>query len=244
MDWYILMIGFPMIVIPIVLLCGYAGCAQIAGISDSNPPPAPTSVTAKALGPTKVRLTWSVAPYATFNVVRARDPGQFNPVDSVQGVAFEDDGRPGLIEGTTFRYQVTKTEDELIQGYEGTSGPSKQVKVTTLPDTPTNLTRTSAVPGQVGLSWMNVSVKADKIRIESRTPPGAGGFTTVGIVAGLTPQTIPSTFQHNDAATLTAGSSHEYRLVAIVTQGFDNNVPKPAVESPPSGILTVSIPSA
>jgi hypothetical protein len=119
-----------------------------------------------------------------------------------------------------------------------TSSPSAEARVTTLPNAPTNLVATLAAPSQVDLAWDNTSTKADKFRVERRSPPGVGMFKA------LAPLVTAKTFPHRDATLLTAGSSHEYQVIAIVTNGFDNNVLKAAIESKPSPSLTVSIPAA
>lgn len=230
MNWFLLIVLVPLVLVPVVLLCGFAGCAEIAGISDEpGTPPAPTLVTAKALGTTQVRVDWKSIAGSTFVVERALGSGSFLTVKSgVAPSAFDDDQTTGLVEGTTFRYRVRATQGG------GLSPPSSLVRVTTLPNPPTDLATTFAGPGRVVIQWVNRSAEADLFRVERRSPPNVGQFTPLA-----TPVAGP-TFQDTEAARLTAGSQHEYRVVAIVSNGFDNNATKD-VESEPSVALLVSI---
>ncbi len=105
MDWLILILGVPAILIPLVLLFGFAGCAQTAGVCNSDrdcpvgtqcvdgscfavfepnapPPPlaplAPENLAAIALDDHSVSLTWTnVDPAGTdFQIERMQEDGE------------------------------------------------------------------------------------------------------------------------------------------------------------------------
>src|SRR5262245_3117124 len=99
MDWLILILGVPAILMPLVLLFGFAGCGTPAGVCASdvdcpvgtrcvdgvcvgvgepNPPPlAPENLAAIALDDRSVSLTWTnVDPAATdFRIERTPEDG-------------------------------------------------------------------------------------------------------------------------------------------------------------------------
>jgi hypothetical protein len=112
MDWFLLVFLIPLILVPIVLLCGFAGCAQIADLGGSLPPPPadPSDLVAKTSGTNRVNLSWrdNTGGTANFQVYRAiigpGAPGALSPVGGERtGTFFADNG---LAEGTTFLYQV------------------------------------------------------------------------------------------------------------------------------------------
>ena len=112
MDWFLLVFLIPLILVPIVLLCGFAGCAQIADLGGSLPPPPadPSNLVAKTSGPSRVNLSWrdNTGGTANFQVYRTiigpGAPGALSPVGGERtGTFFRD---TGLAEGTTYLYQV------------------------------------------------------------------------------------------------------------------------------------------
>jgi hypothetical protein len=228
MEWLILILLVPLIVVPIVLLCGFAGCAQIAGIDDAPvlplpPPPPPLLLTVRATGTTGVRLDWKPDSSAEFFVERALGDGVFVPVSKgVKDTFFVDTVTNGLSEGTTYKYRVRKA-----QGGGSKSNPSATLKVTTWPNAPTNLVTDFAGVGRVKINWVNRSATADLFRVLRRSPPGSGAYTPFG------PFDLTSSFEDKDVPALVAGSKHEYQVIVIVSEGFDNDEPKP-VESEPS----------
>jgi hypothetical protein len=56
-DWIILLICIPAIVIPIVLLCGFAGCDQLFGLDHINPT-VPTNVHAESRTLDSITIAW------------------------------------------------------------------------------------------------------------------------------------------------------------------------------------------
>lgn len=89
MNWLALILLVPLILVPVVLLCGFAGCAEIAGIRDSDPvpslpppPAAPTGLKATAVSHNEIDLEWDDVSggAATFTVLRESSSNSFAPV--------------------------------------------------------------------------------------------------------------------------------------------------------------------
>jgi hypothetical protein len=117
MDWFLLVFLIPLILVPVVLLCGFAGCAQIADLGHaSDPPAAPSSLVAKTAGASRVSLSWKDNSGGTVNFVVLRTTigpdgaGVLSPVPGeIKGIFFTD---TGLTEGTTFLYQVEAVDSD------------------------------------------------------------------------------------------------------------------------------------
>jgi hypothetical protein len=139
MDWFLLVFLIPLILVPIVLLCGFAGCAQIAGLGEGvDPPAAPSNLVAKAAGASRVSLSWKDNSGGTVNFVVERTiigPGGSGSLSQVGGAItgtfFTD---TGLAEGTTFLYQV-KAVDSTGQFSAGSNYADATTFRTTQPPT-------------------------------------------------------------------------------------------------------------
>jgi hypothetical protein len=243
MDWLILILGVPAILIPLVLLFGFAGCAQFASpctnssdcppdsvcvdgscvAAAPNPPPfPPENLAARALDDRSVSLTWTnTDPAVTdFQIERTPEGGEVEDVetfpapDSPTGAtdAF------GLQEGVTYIYRV-----RALLGQE-VSDLSDSSSATVFPAAPVNLVANPASFDQIDLSWTNASAIATEFSLEHRVPGGA--FTEIFRGAG-------TTFSHRG---LDEGTTHEYRVFAIVVDGFQDDVPQ-EVKSAASGIV-------
>jgi hypothetical protein len=228
MDWLILILGVPAILIPLVLLFGFAGCAQFARECTSdvdcpagtrcvdgacvdaalNPLP-PENLAAIALDDRSVSLTWTnVDPAATdFQIERAEDgedfdaiaPEDLEDVSSTGATDVSDD----LQEGVTYIYQV-----RALLGQEA-SLPSDTSSATVFPAAPVLAARATSFD-QIDLSW-NDSAGATEFSLEHREP----GDAFAEIFRG-----VGTTFSHSG---LVEGTRHEYRVFAIV-DGFQDEV--------------------
>ena len=242
MDWLILILGVPAILIPLVLLFGFAGCAQFARECTSdvdcpagtrcvdgacvdaalNPLP-PENLAAIALDDRSVSLTWTnVDPAATdFQIERAEDgedfdaiaPEDLEDVSSTGATDVSDD----LQEGVTYIYQV-----RALLGQEA-SLPSDTSSATVFPAAPVLAARATSFD-QIDLSW-NDSAGATEFSLEHREP----GDAFAEIFRG-----VGTTFSHPD---LVEGTRHEYRVFAIVVDGFQDDVAQ-EVKSAASAIVS------
>lgn len=255
MDWLILILGVPAILIPLVLLFGFAGCgpsgvfctddSECPGdtvcfegscVSPVDPPlSAPENLAAIALDDHSVALTWtSDNPAGTiFQIERTPEDGEeFEAIppgdlDDVSAAGATDRSR-GLQEGVTFIYRVgAASEQEDPKFSEDTSS------ATVLPAAPVNLRATPVDIDRIKLSWDNASAVATDFILEHRLPGGT--FDGGEIFRGT-----DTTFTHSGDPSLVEGSAHEYRVFAFVREdngGVENDVPQD-VKSPPSAIAS------
>ena len=165
MDWLILILGVPAILIPLVLLFGFAGCGNLAGrcsddrdcvqgtlcvdgacVSAGDPGEPifalspPENLVAISLNDNSVFLAWSDNdPAATdFQIERAEDGDEPQPITlsgTISPAGTTDD--TGLQEGVTYVYQVRAQGDGLPD-----SDPSDTSSATVLPATPVSFTAT------------------------------------------------------------------------------------------------------
>ena len=227
MDWLFLIFLVPLILVPIVLLCGFAGCGLDVvgtGVFDA----APSNLNATAGGTDTINLSWkdnSVAA-SVFIVERGPPGGSLVPIKTgVKGVSLPD--QP-LNEGTTFLYDVRATA-----GVGGVpTAPSNTATVTTFPATPTNLAATAVDASHVQLSWTNASVNADLISLEHRSSPGSLWNEIYKGPAKTPPKPPP--------ASITPGGNDEFRITAIVKNGFDNNISKEVRSIPSAPVAAVT----
>jgi hypothetical protein len=122
MEWLILICLVPAIVVPLVLLGGFAGCSVIYN-PDNIPPPAPPDApvitVARGSGVTTIELAWSNpnTSAVTFRIERTRQgdstPQQFDAASS----PFDDN--MGLDEATTYVYRVraARTSDGALSEF-------------------------------------------------------------------------------------------------------------------------------
>lgn len=248
MDWLILILGVPAVLIPLVLLFGFAGCAVASPCTDDQDCPIgtecidgscfavgvnepvfplspPENLSAIAIDDRSVSLTWTnTDPAATdFQIERAEDGDEPQPI-TLSGIisptGTTDDS--GLQEGVTYVYQVRTQGDGLPD-----SDPSDISSATVLPAAPVNLVATAAGIDQIDLSWTNASAVATEFSLERRVLGGA--FAPIGPV-----RVSGNTF--SDTIGLSEGTTYEYQVFAVM-DGFENSVAQP-VKSPPS--LTAS----
>jgi hypothetical protein len=149
MEWLTLCLLVPAVVVPVVLLWGFAGCDRVFGLIP--PPPAAPVVTATpvAVGAIKVEWVDSTTEPLQFEVHRAKDGDPFELLATVDNAfAFvdptDDPGLAPLEPGVTYNYEV----------------------VANFPDDPDNKSPASNVAGARPLAFAaNVSTGQD-------LPPG------------------------------------------------------------------------
>lgn len=213
MEWLLLALLAPLVVAPVVLLCGFAGCGSFLPEPVSAPSP-PTSLIADRTGDRTITLRWTHSDAtAKFNIARGESSGSLTPVPALQGVTGTQVDDVNLPEGTTFFYSIAAVD------LNGTSDAftSSEASATTRPAAPTGLVATPAL-NSIALAWKNESTKATRFTLER---PGAsyevaqGGSTTV---------------THTDAATA-SGVTYEYSLRSFVN-GVNKGVAERVTSSP------------
>ena len=76
MDWLILVLVTPVIIVAVVLLYGFVGCGTILDISEDDntaPPKGVTNLNAKALGVDKIIVSWlnDLPDVAKYDILRS-----------------------------------------------------------------------------------------------------------------------------------------------------------------------------
>jgi hypothetical protein len=210
MDWVILILLVPAVLVPIVLLCGFVGCKSFDEEIAAVPDP-PLGLTATRVGLDQIDLAWLDKSGGTATFLIERDG---TPLKTVNGTKHED---KGLDDGTTFHYAVKAVIGSNV------SAPSNQAAATTKPKAPSDLQVTNPRDvDQIEIDWKNDS-KAKKIdfRLQFRPFPGGAAFSDRPAVA-KTKDTHPN---------LTEDTEFEYRVVAFVT-GIENGAMKEVVSDP------------
>ncbi len=226
MEWLILALAMPVIIVVVVLLYGFIGCDAVAGGFEVTyaTTDAATDFQATANGTDKIDLTWQhKSSTAQFTVTRTAPTTQVIVTDSAKTTA----GESGLKDGTDFTYALTAKD--------GGRPPSDPISatVTTKPKAPVNLVLTPQTANQIDLKWDHVSDsnKTITFRVEHR-PKNIPG-STFKVIKTVDKVSDTTTLSHKDPSVLTAGSEHEYRVTAVILHGFVNSLPDKEVSSDP-----------
>ena len=135
-EWLLLVLLVPAIVVPVVLLFGFAGCDRVFGLEHVDPvdppPPGPIIVSAKGKSLSAITLMWMADPAAEQYRVRTnqgRPDGTGGPAGDTFGVATSLSEYPdnaGLDPRTTYEYIA-----RAVFADGDTSQPSAPVRGTT-----------------------------------------------------------------------------------------------------------------
>jgi hypothetical protein len=210
LEWFILFVIVPAILVPVVLLCGFAGCGVTLSITPEISVVPPTGLHATISESLRgIVLVWknNEPDAARFEVRRTETRPPFHPPatpellpDVITAPIFVDKtAAPGL----TFKYQV-----RVFNSVGTASDFSNESSATMFPASPV-VTATPKDVDQIDLSW----AAPTNASIEHRSPPGSGTF--VKIHEG------PPPFEHKGLA---PNSSHEYQVTAVV-DGVSDFVP-------------------
>jgi hypothetical protein len=240
MDWFILLFLLPLILMPVVFLCGFAGCGlDVVGKGPAASKPA--DLKAVATGPSQVGLTWKDAPGYQYSIERGKSGDPILPIGQTAPTTSFTDNTP--TEATTYLYRV-------VQTVGGTSYQSSDpASVTTFPAKPTNLTATviadisldpgiPAPPPRIELKWTNNSARADGFILQYRAGT-SGPF--LDLPQSIVPAPGPSTatFTHTGVA---ASTTYQYQVFAFI-DGFDSIGNPLQVRSEPAAIAAATTPA-
>jgi hypothetical protein len=224
MEWLLLALLAPLVLAPVVLMCGFAGCSSF-GEGETPSTPSPTSLIAERTGDRKITLRWT-HPDATakFRLSRGASSGGVASVPALQDVTGTQADDIDLPEGTTFFYQIvaTDTTGTVISP----TFTSAEASATTRPTAPSDLVATPSLSA-VSLTWKNNSAKATRFLLER---PGAKFEITQS--GGAAPV-------HTDT-TITPGTTYEYSLRAFV-EGMNKGVPERVVSEPEVKATTTTL---
>jgi glucose/arabinose dehydrogenase/chitodextrinase len=217
--------------------------------ADTVLPTAPTGLTASAVSPTQVNLSWTAASdnvgVTGYRVERCQGNGctNFVEVATPAGTNFNDTGRSPQ---TTYRYQVRAADAANNLGPYSSiaSATTPALPDTTPPSAPSGLTATAASATQVNLAWTaatdNVGVTGYRVeRCQGATctnfaqigTPTATSFNDSGLSA-------TTTYRYQVRAVDAAGNLGPYSTVASATTPANSDTTPP---SAPSGLTATAV---
>lgn len=133
MDWLLLLLAVPAVIVPVVLLCGFAGCATILGFEDPILSVAdPENLRPESIGFDQITLAWAYLDPppepVTFEVKVFQANTSVTTIAS--GIVDRNFVHTGLQPGSTFLYQVraVRTSDQRVSDWV----PDPPLLVTTL----------------------------------------------------------------------------------------------------------------
>ncbi len=167
----------------------------------SNPPAAPTGLTAIAVSGCEIDLAWTNSATNATSVViqRSTDNAHFSQIGAVMqiGTNYADTGLPT---GTTYYYQV------IANNADGNSPVSNTAHTSTAaaqpPAAPGGLTATGVATNQINLAWIDNSGNEDGFNLE-RSADGGNYSSLAMLAAGVT--------NYSDTG-LAAGATYFYRV--------------------------------
>jgi alpha-tubulin suppressor-like RCC1 family protein len=135
---------------------------------------APSELTATALSPTRIRLTWrnNAAGVQSFYLERSTDGGASYPeVFHARALAGGSVSyvNPNLTPGTAYTYRVCAHEDATVSDYTGPASATTQ----TAPTAPTDLMATAVGGPAVRLTWTDHATNESRFQVEVSTDGGA-----------------------------------------------------------------------
>lgn len=203
--------------------------------SSSSAPGAPPGLSATAVSPTQINLSWTTPSsnggytITGYKIDVKKGSTAYTTLISTTGNSTTAYTHTGLTTGTTYAYKVYAINSI------GTSTASPEASATPIvgstsssPAPPTGLTATSASGSQINLSWTAPSNNGGSVitgyKIEYKMG-ASGAYSTLVVNTGNT----ATTYSHTG---LTTGQVYVYRVSAINSVGSSN--PSPEASTSPS----------
>jgi transcriptional regulator CtsR len=199
--------------------------AMAAKLESLNPPLAPSNLTASAFSASQINLSWtdnSSNETGFYIERRTGAAGSFTQIATVPANTTSYQNTTGLVDGTTYYYQVRAYNTYGNSAYTG------QASATTPFLAPTNLTATAISPSQINLSWNDNSQSETGYYIERKT--GLNG--TFALIA--TTASNATTFQDTG---LVDNTTYYYQVRAFNSYGnsaYSNQANDTTPLAPPS----------
>jgi hypothetical protein len=204
LDWLLLIALIPLILVPLVLLFGLAGCGLFESAA-KEVALEPSNFIAEGLSSNQIMLTWTdiEGGAATYTVDRAVAGGTSTMLKSGIASNSHPDSQ-NLTEGTTYIYLVRT----VVAGKDDSKPLS--ATVTTWPATPT-VVATPVDVDRIEVTWTNNSASPTKSILEYGLA-GTGPFAEV-------PMNGQTSFSHTG---LTPGKEYDYK-VSVTMKGFNKS---------------------
>ena len=207
----------------------FSNVATATTQSPTQPPTAPTNLTATAVSASQINLSWTASTATggvTSYLVYRENPGSttFVQVGTTSGTTttYSD---TGLAAGSTYSYEVEATDSAGNSPFSNVATATTQAAQP--PTAPTNLTATAVSSSQINLGWTastaNVGITGYLVYREN---PGSSTFVQVGTTSGITTYSdtglaASSTYSYEVQATDSAGNS-PFSNVATATTAATN----------------------
>src|SRR3990172_7922309 len=184
-------------------------------------PNPPTSLTARAVSPTQINLSWTAPtnnggpPVTGYKIEEKVGTGSFTVIVTNTGNTNTSYSRTSLTTGTSYTYRIfaINSVGPSTTSNEASATPTPTSSIT-LPSPPTNLSATKVSQTQVNLSWNAPSDNGGSAitgyKIEEKV--GTGSFTVIVANTGNTNTSYSRTG-------LTAGMTYTYKVSAINSVG-------------------------
>jgi fibronectin type 3 domain-containing protein len=170
----------------------------------SNPPLAPSALTAMAISGCEIDLSWTnnATNTTSVEILRSTDNVHFNQIGATAN-NFTNFADTSLSQGTLYYYRV------LANNADGNSPNSNTAQASTQaaqpPATPSNLTAAGVATNQINLAWIDNSGNEDGFNLERST--NGGNYSSLALLAA-------GTTSYADT-NLPAGTTYFYRVQAF-----------------------------
>jgi chitodextrinase len=196
-------------------LSSYSNITSATTLGDTQPPTAPSNLTATAPSSSQINLSWTASSdnvgVTGYLVERCQGVGcnNFAQVGTATSIAFND---TGLTANSSYSYRVRATDSAgNLSSYSNVASTTTQASDTQPPTAPSNLGATATSSSQSTLSWTastdNVGVTG--YLVERCQGVGCNNFAQVGTAASVA---------FNDTG-LAANTSYSYRVRATDAAG-------------------------
>jgi len=235
-EWLTLLLLVPTVVVPVVLLVGFAGCDRVFGLQHINTPPpvpvVPVIVSAVGESGTVITLTWIYSGSAAeFEFERMKLPERTRETFPAAASPHHDDNKgQGLEPGTDYLYRVRAigSDGEASEW----SSPEPNILGTTLPFettfawTPDEQARSRDAPGFQGGSIVQrieaVTLTRSGTRVKLTLRASSVGNASIESIYISKPDPAPGKDPYDSDSDLTLVSS------AVVVPA-NNSLPLPAI---------------
>src|SRR5438445_685799 len=208
---------------PAFTFTGWEG-GDTAGGQSTNPPTAPSNLTAAAASSSQINLSWTASSGAvtSYLVERCQEPGcsNFSQVGTSTSTAFMD---TGLFASKSYTYRVQASGPGGLSAYSNAASATTQAPPP--PTAPSNLTAAAASSSQINLSWTASSGAVTSYLVERCQEPGCSNFAQVGT-------STSAAFMDTE---LFASKSYTYRVQASGPGGLSaySNAASATTQAPP-----------
>jgi autotransporter-associated beta strand protein len=170
----------------------------------SNPPLAPSGLTARTISGCEIDLSWTnnATNATSVEILRSTDNVHFTQIGATAN-NFTNFADTSLPTGTTYYYEVVANNADGNSPFSNTANASTQAAQP--PATPSGLTATGVATNQINLTWIDNSTNEDGFNLERST--NGGNYSSLALLAA-------GTTNYSDT-NLVAGTTYFYRVQAF-----------------------------